>query len=348
MENRPFFENEERERILGTSAHAESLAALATDCLNAGMTPRPVPRRDALRLLAGGALALGASRGMLAADMAATQQPDILTRPIPISGEALPVIGLGTWQTFDVGPGAAERGPLVEVLREFAARGGKVIDSSPMYGRSEEVAGDLIAQLGLREKFFVATKVWTSGAREGIAQMNDSLRKLRADPIDLLQVHNLLDVRTHLDTLRGWKRDGRVRYLGVTHYTAAGAEAVARLIANETVDFVQINYSVGEREAEQRLLPLARERKVAVIANRPFGGGELLRGLRNKRLPGWAREIGCASWAQALLKFVISHPALTCAIPGTSKVEHLRDNLQAGVGALPDEKLREQIAADAR
>jgi diketogulonate reductase-like aldo/keto reductase len=304
-------------------------------------------RREALRTLAMGALALRPGRDMLGAVMAEEKASPILTRPIPASGEALPVIGLGTWQTFDVGSGASERAPLEEVLREFAALGGKLLDSSPMYGRSEEVAGDLMTKLALRPKLFVATKVWISGQREGVTQMRDSLRKLRADPIDLLQVHNLLDVAAHLETLRAWKRDGRVRYVGVTHYTASGAEAVAKLIATEAVDFVQINYSVGERDAERRLLPLARERKIAVIANRPFGGGDLLRGLRTKPLPGWAQEIGCASWAQVLLKFVISHPALTCAIPATSKVEHLRDNMRAAVGPLPDEALRARIAREA-
>lgn len=177
--------------------------------------------------------------------------------------------------------------------------------------------------------------------------MTDSLRKLRADPIDLMQVHNLVDVATHLETLRDWKQRGRVRHIGVTHYTASGASEVAKLLEKTPVDFVQINYSVGERDAEQRLLPLARERGIAVIANRPFAGGELLRGLRAKPLPSFAAEIGCTTWAQLLLKFVISHPALTCAIPATSKVEHLRDNMRAGMGVLPDETLRAKIAAAA-
>jgi diketogulonate reductase-like aldo/keto reductase len=270
----------------------------------------------------------------------------LLSRPIPVSGETLPVIGLGTWQTFDVGTAANTRAPLEAVLREFAELGGTVIDSSPMYGRAEEVAGDLIAQLKLRQKFFVATKVWTSGKQAGLEQMNASLRKLRADPIDLLQVHNLVDVATHLDTLRGWKREGRVRYLGVTHYTASGAEAIARLIATEAVDFIQINYSVTEREAEQRLLPLARERGIAVIANRPFATGALLRQLRIRRLPAWAAELGCETWAQLLLKFVVSHPAITCAIPATANVEHLRENMKAGTGPMPDEAMRARIAAE--
>ena len=306
-------------------------------------------RRDALRILGAGvsALATAASPSPAAELPPATTALPLLTRPLAGSKELLPVIGLGTWQTFDVGTSAAERAPLEAVLREFSALGGRVIDSSPMYGQSEEVAGDLIEKLRLREKIFIATKVWITGRRAGVEQMNDSLRKLRADPIDLLQVHNLVDAGTHLDTLRGWKREGRVRFIGVTHYTASGAGAVARLLASETVDFIQINYSVGERDAEERLLPLARERGIAVIANRPFAGGELLRQLRSKPLPAWAGELDCTSWAQVLLKFSISHPAITCAIPATAKIEHLRDNLRAGTGTLPDAPLRARIAAEA-
>lgn len=265
------------------------------------------------------------------------------SRRIPSSGETLPVIGLGTWQTFDVGAGQAERAPLAEVLSAFSSLGGRLVDSSPMYGRSEEVAGELAASLGLRDKLFVATKVWTSGKSAGIRQMEDSMRKLRARPIDLMQVHNLVDVQTHLATLREWKNQGLVRYIGVTHYTAGSHAEVARVLQSETVDFVQINYSVSEREAEQRLLPLAQERGVAVIANRPFAGGEVIRRMRDRPLPSWAAEIDCSSWAQILLKFVIGHPAITCAIPATSKLNHLQDNMQAGTGRLPDGKLRETI-----
>ncbi len=267
------------------------------------------------------------------------------TRKIPSSGEMLPVIGLGTWQTFDVAADAAARAPLEDVLREFAALGGKLIDSSPMYGRSEDVAGELIAKHGLREKLFIATKVWTTGKAAGVAQADDSMKKLRAAPIDLLQVHNLLDVQTHLRTLAEWKRQGRVRYVGVTHYTSSAYDAVAKVISANAVDFLQINYSVGEREAEQRLLPLARERGIAVIVNRPFAGGELFRRLRSTPVPAWAAEIDCTSWAQLMLKFVISHPAITCAIPATSRIEHLRDNMGAGLGRMPDEKMRARIAA---
>jgi diketogulonate reductase-like aldo/keto reductase len=278
---------------------------------------------------------------------AAGSGPDsaLLTRPIPSTGEALPAIGLGTWQTFDVAPSA--RAGLEGVLGAFGELGGSVVDSSPMYGRSEEVVGDLAAKLGVQSRLFLATKVWTSGKTAGIRQMEDSMRKLRATRIDLMQVHNLVDVDTHLGALAEWKREGRVRYVGVTHYTAGHHDTVARIIAARPVDFVQINYSVGEREAERRLLPLARERGVAVLANRPFGGGDLFRRLRSRPLPAWAAEIDCTSWAQVLLKFVISHTAITCAIPATSQVTHLRDNMQAAHGRLPDAALRARIAAEA-
>ena len=214
-----------------------------------------------------------------------------------------------------------------------------------MYGRSETVAGDLIAKLAVREKLFIATKVWTSGKAAGIAQAEDSMKKLRAKPIELLQVHNLLDVETHLRTLREWKNEGRVRYIGVTHYTAGAYEAVAKVIGAYPIDFLQINYSVGEREAERRLLPMARERGIAVVVNRPFAGGELFHRLRGTPIPAWASEIDCASWGQLLLKFVIAHPSVTCVIPATAKIEHLRDNMAAGLGLLPDEQMRARIAA---
>lgn len=259
--------------------------------------------------------------------------------------KSLYVIGLGTWQTFDVAASAAARKPLEDVLRAFVELGGGVIDSSPMYGRSEQVVGDLAAKLGLHSKLFMATKVWTRGKREGIGQMAESMRKLRVKTIDLMQVHNLVDVNTHLDTLEGWKSDGRVRNIGITHYTASAHDDVARVIESRPVDFIQINYSVGEREAERRLLPLAMDKGVGVIANRPFASGELFRRLRNTPLPSWAAEIDCTTWAQVLLKFVVSHPAITCTIPATSKVTHLRENMGAGVGRMPDGAMRKKIAA---
>jgi len=311
------------------------------------MNQAGISRREALRLLGAGVATCAASPLSNAWAAEPPQQKNMLTRAIPSSGEALPVIGLGTWQTFDVGPTPQVRAPLEEVLNAFVEGGAKVIDSSPMYGSSEEVVGDLVSKLGLRPKLFLATKVWTSGKSAGIEQMEASVRKLQANPLDLIEVHNLVDVETQLETLRDWKRAGRVRYLGITHYNAGGHEAVARVLASQAVDFVQINYSLGEREAERRILPLAQERGVAVIANRPFAAGDLFRRLRSKPLPAWASEIECTSWAQVLLKFIISHPAITCAIPGTAKAEHIRDNLQAGHGRLPDENLRARIIAEA-
>lgn len=271
----------------------------------------------------------------------------IATRRVPSSGEELPVIGLGTWHAFDVGAEAALRAPLRDVLCEFVALGGRLVDSSPMYGRAEEVVGDLAADLGLRSRLFLATKVWTSGQAAGLAQMESSERKLRGERIDLLQVHNLLDVETHLDTLAAWKGEGRVRYLGVTHYAATAHDRVARLLAARPVDFLQINYSVAEREAEERLLPYCLDHGIAVIANRPLVTGEILERLRGRPLPAWAAEIDCESWAQVLLKFVVSHPAVTCAIPATANPAHLRDNMKAGQGRFPDQALRARIAREA-
>ncbi|MNK67510.1 General stress protein 69 [compost metagenome] len=258
------------------------------------------------------------------------------TRPIPSTKEALPVVGCGTWIGFDQRPGTDEYGRLPGVLDALFAAGGTVIDSSPMYGRSEETTGELLAAAKPGARPFLATKVWTSGREAGIAQMEQSFTRLRTQQIDLMQVHNLVDWRTHLATLRGWKEKGRVRYIGITHYTASAYDEVEAVLRAETLDFVQINYSLDARDAEQRLLPLAAERGVAVIVNMPFGGGGLLRRLRDKPLPAWAGEIGCASWAQVLLKFVLSHPAVTCTIPGTSRAEHMTDNAAAGAGTFPD------------
>lgn len=253
---------------------------------------------------------------------------------------ALPKIGLGTWQTFDV----SDPRPLAPVLKTFVELGGRVIDSSPMYGRSEEVAGNLATSLGIRDKLFVATKVWTSGRTAGIRQMEDSERKLRGK-VDLMQVHNLLDADTHLETLRRWKAEGRIKYIGITHYTSSAYPALEQYLkGGGGIDFLQVNYSIAEREAEQRILPLARERGIKVLINRPFGSGSLFRETRNKPVPAFARDLGATSWAELFLKFVISHPAVTVAIPATSKVEHLRQNMNAGKGPMPDEGMRKRIA----
>ena len=269
----------------------------------------------------------------------------IVKRPVPKSGELLPVIGLGTWQVFDVGASNTARAPLRQVLGEFVRLSGSVIDSSPMYGQSETVAGDLAVELVLRDKLFIATKVWTTGRDAGVRQMNESFRRLRTQRMDLMQVHNLVDYRVHLSTLRQWREQGKVRYLGVTHYTAGAHDEVARVLMAEELDFVQINYSLTEREAENRLLPLAADKRIAVLANRPLAAGSLFSKVRGKPLPAWANEIGCKSWAQFFLKFVVSHPAVTCAIPATSKLDHLIDNMQAGFGPLPEAKTRQRMAA---
>lgn len=268
----------------------------------------------------------------------------MLQRAIPSSGEKLAVIGLGTWQVFDVDLSNQQlRAQLEQVLRLFFKMGGQLIDSSPMYGRSEQVIGDLLAGIGEHNGVFLATKVWTHGKEAGIESMEGSLARLRTKRIDLMQVHNLVDVETHLATLREWKQQGRVRYIGITHYNSSAYAEVERVLRRERVDFLQINYSLGEREAEQRILPLAQERGVAVIVNRPFGGGDLFARLRGKPLPDFAREFDCTSWAQFMLKWIVAHPAVTCAIPATNNPAHLEDNMRAGAGRLPDAKMREQM-----
>jgi len=264
-----------------------------------------------------------------------------MTKPIPSTGEALPVIGVGTWQTFDVGADSKVRAPLRAVLKLL---NGNVIDSSPMYGSSEAVAGDLIAELGLRDKLFVATKVYTSGRDAGVKQMETSFKRLRVERMDLMQVHNLLDVEAHTKTLKDWKDRKRVRYIGITHYTSSAYAEVERLLETGQYDFVQINYSLGERDSAKTILPLAREKNIAVIANRPFAEGALFRQVKGKPLPPWAAGLGIASWAQYFLKWIVSHPAVTCAIPGTGRPEHIRDNVAAGFGVLPDASTRRKMA----
>jgi diketogulonate reductase-like aldo/keto reductase len=259
---------------------------------------------------------------------------------LPQAQVKLPRIGLGTWQTFDVGNDSAARAPLREVLKLLD---GNVVDSSPMYGTSESVAGELIAELAMRERLFVATKVWTSGREDGIEQMETSFKRLRVKVMDLMQVHNLVDVATHTKTLQDWKQKGRVRYIGITHYTASAYGEVERTLKAAPYDFLQINYSLAEREAEQRLLPFAAERKVNVIINRPFAGSALFRRTKGKTLPPWAAELGIASWAQYFLKWIVSHPAVTCAIPGTARPEHMRDNLAGGRGPMPDAAARRKM-----
>ena len=272
----------------------------------------------------------------------------MLRRPIPASDETIPVVGLGTWRVFDVGGSPSERGPLKDVLKSLVELGGRVVDSSPMYGAAESVVGDLASELAITDKLFLATKVWTSGRDAGVAQMEQSVKRLRAQRLDLIQIHNLLDWRTHLRTLREWKAAGRIRYLGVTHYTASAYDELERVLRAEALDFVQVNYSLGEREAERRILPLARDRGVAVLANRPFAEGDLFQRVRSVPVPPWAVEFDCDSWAQFFLKWILAHPAVTCAIPGTSRPQHLVDNLKAAVGKLPDAATRDRMAAHVR
>ena len=265
------------------------------------------------------------------------------TRPIPRSGEPLPLVGVGTWQTFDVGAAAPERAELKDVLRLLVERGGKIVDSSPMYGQAERVVGDLTSELGLRDRLFFATKVWTSGREAGVRQMEQSFRLMRTDRMDLMQIHNLVDVETHTQTLRDWKSAGRIRYLGITHYHAGAYRDLERLVKTGQYDFVQFNFSMAEREAEASLLPVCADAGVAVIINRPFGEGRLFGRSKGKDLPPWAADFDCASWAQFFLKWILGHSAVTCVIPGTSRRAHLEDNVQAGMGRLPDAAMRRRM-----
>jgi diketogulonate reductase-like aldo/keto reductase len=294
-------------------------------------------------------LAAGALAGMALGERAlgqASMVDKMQTRKIPSSGEALPVIGCGTWQGFDVGESEEARAPLAGVLDTLFTSGGSVVDSSPMYGTAEGVVGDLLAQMKTpRDKAFIATKVWIRGREAGIAQMRQSMKLLRVSRLDLMQVHNLVDWRTHLATLRDWKRQGRIRYLGVTHYESSAYGELEAIMRSEKLDFVQLNYALDDRAAEERLLPLALDRGIAVLVNRPFGGGGLLRRLRDRPLPPFAGEIGCESWGQFLLKFVLGNPAVTCVIPGTGNPEHMREDARAGFGTFPDADMRARMAA---
>ncbi len=268
----------------------------------------------------------------------------MITRPIPSSGEAMPVIGLGTWQVFDVGADDRARQPLRTVLRELVDAGGRMIDTSPMYGRAEAVTGDLVAELGLRPRVFLATKVWTSGRERGIAQMRRSAELLKSPVLDLIQIHNLLDWQTHLATLRQMKEAGQVRYIGITHYTTGSLPELARILENEPgIDFVQFGYSLASREAETRLLPVAAARRVATIVNQPFETGSMFSRVRGRALPEWAAEFDCTSWAQLFLKYIIAEPAVTCVIPATASPEHMANDLKGGFGRLPDAQQRQQI-----
>ncbi len=279
----------------------------------------------------------------------ATTQEGLIMRRIPSSGELLPAIGLGTSGPFEVGADENSRAPLREVLRAFFGAGATLVDTSPMYSTAEAVLGELLTA-EQQSKVFIATKVWTPGSggaaeQKGIEQMQRSMSLLKHKPVELMQVHNLVDLDAHLKTLRRWKEEGRIRYLGVTHYTTSSYPDLMSIIEREKLDFVQFNYSVGTREAEKRLLPMCAERGVAVLINRAFEDGNLFTRVQGKALPAWAGEFGAKSWAQVFLKFVLANPAVTCVIPATGKVRNLLDNLGAGTGPLPDAKHRAQIVA---
>jgi aryl-alcohol dehydrogenase-like predicted oxidoreductase len=298
-----------------------------------------ISRRSALKTFAG---------MLVAANPAWPATPSapgasVTTRPIPRSGEALPIVGLGTWQTFDVSPNAPERAELKEVLRALVERGGKVVDSSPMYGEAERVVGDLTSDLALRDRLFFATKVWTRGRESGIREMEQSFKLMRTQRMDLMQIHNLLDVDVHTKTLKDWKSAGRVRYVGITHYHSGAFRDLERLVKTKQYDFVQFNFSMAEREAEERLLPACADSGTAVIINRPFAQASLLSRVKAKGLPPWAADIDCASWGQFFLKWILGHSAVTCVIPGTRRRAHMEDNLQAGMGRLPDEAMRRRM-----
>jgi diketogulonate reductase-like aldo/keto reductase len=296
-------------------------------------------RRQVLSGLAAGAASLA---------LPARSEPaaSLLTRRVPASGESIPVVGLGTWLTFDVGgadtPARHMRG---DVLRAFLASGARLVDSSPMYGSSEEVIGAELARGGAPAPF-ASTKVWTIGSLAGRRQMEQSRELWRLPRLDLMLVHNLLDWETHWPTLRAWKAEGRFRYIGMTTSHGRRHDELARILRRERLDFVQFTYNLNDRSVEEALLPLAAERGVAVIVNRPFDGGELFGAKTAKPLPGWAAQLGCKSWAEAFLKWIVAHPAVTCAIPATSRVDHVRQNLCALAGPLPDAGLRRRIAED--
>lgn len=297
----------------------------------------PMTRRQWLvRLGAAGLVAGGAGFGQ-------ASEP-LIRKSIPSSGEALPAVGLGSWQSFDISRSdRAGREACAAIVREFLSLGGGMIDSSPMYGNSQDVIGQALREIGDAPSLFSATKVWTTGRSEGIAQMNDAMRLWGVDRFDLLQVHNLLDWETHLAWLNDWKAQGKVRYTGITTSHGSRHSQVSRLMRLEDFDFVQFTYSIESREAERELLPLAVEREKAVIINRAFEGGGMFRRTRGRPLPDFAAAFGCTSWAQYFLKFVISHPAVTCVIPATTSLHHLQDNMQAMRGRLPDADEREEM-----
>ncbi len=276
---------------------------------------------------------------------ASAQRGSILTRAIPSSGERLPLVGLGSSITFNVGDDVAARNASAEVMRAFFRDGGRLIDSSPMYGSSQEVIGYGLHKLGAPKEVFSADKVWIPSGERGPTQIEESRKRWGVPKFDLMQVHNLVSWEDHLKTLFAMKAAGRLRYVGITTSDGRRHADIERVMASQPIDFVQVSYNALDREVEDRILPLARERKIAVLANRPFRQGSLIRAVERHPLPAWARDVDCANWAQLLLKFIVSHPAVTCAIPATSRVDHVRENVGASYGRLPDEAMRRRIAS---
>ncbi|MES2759322.1 MAG: aldo/keto reductase [Pseudomonadota bacterium] len=303
---------------------------------------QPLSRRR--RRLLQSLVAAGGAALPFTAAAAAGAPSAVLSRPIPSSGEALPLVGLGSWITFNVGNDRAARAACADVMRQFFAAGGRLIDSSPMYGSAQDVIGAGLRQLGKPARLFAADKVWTGAGARGAEQVETSRRLWGTDQFDLLQVHNLLAWEAHLPQLFAMKAAGRLRYVGITTSEGRRHADVVKIMASQPIDFVQVTYNIADREVEQRILPLASERGIAVIANRPFRQGALTEALRRHRLPAWAAEIDCTTWAQVLLKFIVSHPAITCAIPATSSVAHVRENMLAAGGRMPDAAMRRRMA----
>ena len=296
-------------------------------------------RREILKMYGLGSLGLAASPTLVS--FSKTQK--MSTRSIPSSGEQLPIVGVGTWQTFDVGDSAKDLVILRQVLDEMKKFGGKVIDSSPMYGSSEAVVGNLTHDPEFESSFFYATKVWTSGRAAGIDQMNASFKKMQRTTMDLMQIHNLVDWQTHIKTLKKWKEEGKIRYWGLTHYLDSAHETLEKIILQEKPDFVQFNYSIRSRNAEKSLFETCQRNKTATIINQPYESGRLFGLVKGKNLPDWCKAYEINSWAQYFLKFIVSHEAVNCVIPGTSKPHHAIDNMGAGLGSLPDAKGREKM-----
>lgn len=300
-----------------------------------------ISRRDVIKTL----FAASAATLTFPARLSLAGQANAIKRVIPSSGEMLPVMGMGSSGTFNVHLDGATRAQLTEVLRHFFDQGGAVIDSSPMYGSAESVLGELLTGVNNRNALFAATKVWTDGKASGIRQMHQSMARMRVDRFDLMQIHNLRDWKVHIKTLKAWKEQGKIRYLGITTSHNRAHDELMRALKAESFDFVQFTYNIGNRESEKRLLPLAQDRGIATLINRPFQRGRLFHHVKGMPLPDWAREFDCATWGQFFLKFTLSHPATTCVIPATSKPHHMVDNMAAGFGRLPDAAMRKRMIA---